>query len=153
MDAKSREVRSLATVSRNKWSADRASDVADHGLRRKRILALSTGERDARPRTCIEEPTFGQQRARLGLTAQEVDEVFLTGERLLALATFPERALKTTNAARHETSRPSEHGGLVVAFTFDEDHFYLVGIDRSVADGTLERSADSTGRCDDGNQR
>ena len=94
-----------------------------------------------------------QQRDRLGLTAQEVDEVFLTGERLLAPATFPERALKTTNAARHETSRTSEHGGLVVAFTFDEDHLYLVGIDRAVADGALERSADSTGRCDDGNQR
>ena len=83
------------------------------------------------PRTCIEEATFAEQKARLGLSVRRLDEILGEDGLLLKIARFPERCFQVPGTSlRTEVSAAwPDAPSVIVTFAVDEGHVYLLWID------------------------
>jgi hypothetical protein len=80
---------------------------------------------DPPARNCVEEATFADQKAKLGVTVRRLDEI-LEGA-LLKIARFPERSFPTPGTSLcSELTRPFPDAPIVwLLFSYDDEAVYL----------------------------
>jgi hypothetical protein len=79
------------------------------------------------PRTCIEETTFAEQKARLGAGVRRLDEILAEDGLLLKIARFPERSFSVPGTSLcSELTRPFPDAPIVwLLFSYDDEAVYL----------------------------